>query len=146
MGSGPGEGELRAWAERLPPVRYLGFVPFEEKVRELAGCSVLLSTSASEPYGLTSVEGLASGLPLVATPTAGSSYLVRQDPGFGRVVSYAPGDLARAILSYRAAWASDPVRFRSQRQARRQRARELFDLPRMFRAYDACLADLTRAG
>ena len=42
MGSGPGADELRAWADRVPGVRYLGFVPFDQKVRELAACSVLL--------------------------------------------------------------------------------------------------------
>ncbi len=142
MGSGPGASVLSAWAASEPSVRYLGFVPFEEKVRELSGCSVLLSTSGSEPYGLTSLEGFASGLPLVATPTAGSSYLVRQGAGFGTVRSYAPSGLAEALLEYRAAWASDRAAYLESRRDRRERARERFDLPRMFERYDACLGSL----
>jgi glycosyltransferase involved in cell wall biosynthesis len=142
MGSGPDADALRSWASGVPEVRYLGFVPFEEKVRELAGSSAILSTSASEPYGLTSLEGFASGLPLVATPTAGSSYLVRQGPGFGTTVSYSPGALAGALLGYRNDWAADRARYAAGRHERRAAARALFDLPRMFDRYDACLRDL----
>lgn len=144
MGSGPGADDLRRWAARIPAVRYLGFAPFEEKVRELASSSALLSTSGSEPYGLTSVEGLASGLPLIATPTAGSSYLVRQGAGFGVVSrSYSGRDLARELLAVRASWAADPAGYAAERAARRERARALFDLPRMFAEYERCLRDLT---
>lgn len=146
MGSGPEAEPFRRWAAGRPTVRALGFVPFEEKVRELASCSVLLSTSGSEPYGLTSLEGFASGLPLVATPTAGSSYLVRQGAGFGVVASFSAGDLARRILAYRTAWAADPRAYAAERATRREGARALFDLPKMFAEYDACLRELTDRG
>jgi glycosyltransferase involved in cell wall biosynthesis len=142
MGSGPGAEALRTWTGPMPSVRYLGFVPFEEKVRELSACSLLLSTSGSEPYGLTTLEGFASGLPLVATPTAGSSYLVRQGPGFGAIASYSPDALARALLRYRRAWADDPAGYARSRAELRGRSKELFDLPRMFERYEACLRDV----
>jgi glycosyltransferase involved in cell wall biosynthesis len=143
MGSGPDAERLRRWAEGRSAVRYLGFVPLEEKVRELGACSAMVSTSGSEPYGLTSLEGFASGLPLVATPTAGSSYLVRQGSGFGTVASYSPSDLARRLLAYRAAWAADRPGYAAARTARRDAARQLFDLPGMFGRYEHCLRDLT---
>ena len=143
MGSGPDAEELKRWAERSPSVRYLGFVPFEEKVRELSKSSLLLSTSGSEPYGLTSLEGFACGLPLVATPTAGSSYLLRQNALFGSLASYSPAALAGHVLPYRVAWSEDPERYAADRSERRRRARALFDLPQMFARYEECLAELT---
>jgi glycosyltransferase involved in cell wall biosynthesis len=145
MGSGPEEAALRDWASARPSVRYLGFAPLEQKAAELASSSAILSTSGSEPYGLTSVEGLASGLPIVSTPTAGSSYLVAQDPGFGSVSSFSPVALSRQLLAHRDAWASDPAAYRAERTARRARARARFDLEAMYPSYARCLRDLTEA-
>jgi len=143
MGSGPDGEPLGAWAKGLPGVRYRGFVPFEEKVAELASASVMLSTSGAEPYGLSSVEGLASGLPLVATATAGSTYLLRQDPVFGRAGPFSAAGLADLLLGYRREWARDPGRYLAERGSRREHARALFDLPQMFPRYAQCLRDLT---
>jgi glycosyltransferase involved in cell wall biosynthesis len=146
LGSGPDENLLRAWASQRPRVTCRGFVSSAEKTGLLATAGVILSTSGAEPYGLSSIEGLASGLPLVATPTAGSEYILAQDPSFGHRSTYSADGLAQGVLRYYTAWASDRARYFRDREARRARARELFDLPVMFTRYAESLQMLAGNG
>jgi glycosyltransferase involved in cell wall biosynthesis len=146
LGSGPEEAPLRAWAAERPRVTCRGFVSTSEKTELLATSGVILSTSGAEPYGLSSIEGLASGLPLVATPTAGSEYILGRDPAFGRLSTFSADDLAREVLKYYAQWTSDRMGYLRQREMRRAQARVLFDLPVMCARYEQSLQTLSGNG
>jgi glycosyltransferase involved in cell wall biosynthesis len=60
--------------EDLPPenAEYAGGVPAQEIPHELARADVLLQASKYEPFALTVAEGLAAGLPVVATSEVGA--------------------------------------------------------------------------
>lgn len=68
--------------ENLPPnVTFLGEVP-EEKLLELyACCRAFICTAADEDFGLTPLEAMASGKPVVAVDEGGFKETVTQETG-----------------------------------------------------------------
>jgi glycosyltransferase involved in cell wall biosynthesis len=65
--------ESEAWVQRIahPPlegrVRYLGYVPAEERRAMYAGAVALIVPSLNEGFGLTALEAMATGVPVVAS-------------------------------------------------------------------------------
>ncbi|HEV2316897.1 MAG TPA: glycosyltransferase family 4 protein [Thermoplasmata archaeon] len=133
---------LRRGTRGLDQVEIRGFVPEAEKRELLARSHLFLVTSNVEPYSISAVEGLASGLPVVATPAAGPEFLLGQDPLFGRLGSFAPAELLRLIEEYRLRWSTDPAAYLAERRARRTRAVALFDREGMFTKFDALIEEV----
>jgi glycosyltransferase involved in cell wall biosynthesis len=98
-GAGSLEPELRARAGRAPVagrVELLGRVGREQVPALLRSSTLLAQPSLGEPFGMSALEALASGLPVVATNAGGVAELVPDD-GNRKVP---PGDaaaLARAL-------------------------------------------------
>ncbi len=72
-GSGPGMDALAAECEKLAPgaVKMLGQVSDRERLADLfANCDAFVHPNPREPFGITPLEAMASGLPVVA-PNAG---------------------------------------------------------------------------
>ncbi len=92
-------------AERalLAPDRYLHGVPPAEVARALRACDLLLFPSrAEEGFGLPLLEGMASGVPAVATRIPSTPFITG-----GAVPLVEPGELAdaaREILTSRSVW------------------------------------------
>jgi len=91
--------ELPRRAERLGIAQQVEFCGFREDVwHELAQLDVLVHASVSpEPFGQVVLEGMAAGLPIVATAAGGPAELV--DPGVNGLLT-PPGDadaLAEAL-------------------------------------------------
>lgn len=133
---------------------------------------ISLSDSIQETFGLTPIEAMAAGLPVVVTDYDGYKDTVRHEVDGFRVRTMAPGagvgvGLARAYealsLNYDgycwattaatavdiaqvtdaiAALATDPALRRRMGDAGRTRAREIYDWPVVFRQYQALWADL----
>jgi glycosyltransferase involved in cell wall biosynthesis len=119
-GDGPERAALEARA-RGADVRFLGRIPTEELDRQRAGAAVVLApTRAAETFGLAALEGMAAGLPTVATGlgahvdlAAGAALVPRDDPAAladaaGAVVADA-GAGARALATARAIAAPEAV-------------------------------------
>jgi glycosyltransferase involved in cell wall biosynthesis len=132
IGEGPELSKIQELARRrgvAPFVRFLGLRT--DVARLLPGADMLLLTSVSEGMPLTLIEGMAAGLPIVATRVGGVGEVVEE----GRTGLLAsPGDdaaLSEAILRL----AGEPG-LRSQ-MARHGpgRARDLFSEGRMHDAY-----------
>jgi glycosyltransferase involved in cell wall biosynthesis len=90
-----GDGPLRAKTEKFvrmtPHVRYEGLVPYGQRLAEMyATADILALPSQNETFGLTVLEALASGIPVVAINQGGPSNLLH--PGVGTLA--APGDPA----------------------------------------------------
>lgn len=99
-GHGSLEGELRANLVRLQPacsVRLLGFV--DDPLSLLAAGDLCVLPSTAEPFGLSLVEAMALGLPVVSTRAGGPVEIV-QEGITGRLTP--PGEpqpLAEAMLA-----------------------------------------------
>jgi glycosyltransferase involved in cell wall biosynthesis len=90
-GAGPEYGRLRAMA--ASNVEFLGRVG-DAELRELYACCRAFLLPGEEDFGMTPVEALASGKPVVALGRGGALETV---PGFGGVFYDAPAGLADAI-------------------------------------------------
>lgn len=100
-GSGPLREELRARAATLgltDHVRFLGFVPDEQLPLLYRASDVTVVPSISlEGFGLTTIESLAAGTPVLVTPVGGLPETVSPlDPGLVLTDS-SPGALASGI-------------------------------------------------
>lgn len=119
IGDGPERATLEGLANELgisSSVRFLGALPREEALRELAGADLLVFPSLwYETFGLTILEAASQGVPAVATNIGGQSSLV-QDGITGRLVP--PGDSAALAASLRELL-SDPAALRRMGAAAR---------------------------
>lgn len=85
-----GDGPARAGLEKLASelnvsdyVKFLGQVPRVDMPAVMQQAHILVSASEIETFGVTLVEGLALGLPIVATPSGGPQTIVT--PAVGRL-------------------------------------------------------------
>ena len=67
VGDGPIDvvNQLKRLAEPIPDIHFTGFLLGETKANVLASCDVFCSPSPYETFGLTVVEAMASGIPVV---------------------------------------------------------------------------------
>ena len=92
VGDGPLRSEVDAHAQCDPTVRAIGFVPPANMTAEYAAASMLVFPSTwYEGFGLTIVEAMASGLPVVASRLGSTAEIVR-DGETGLL--FKPGDAA----------------------------------------------------
>lgn len=98
-GTGPHRARLERLAARLDVtdrVRFLGFVPDEELPSLYASCDVFLFLSRYEGFGLTFLEAMASGLPVIGTPVGGFPDVVKKGRG-GSIIDRDPEVVSKAI-------------------------------------------------
>ena len=77
-------------------VRFLGFVDDATLSRLYAFCDLFVSSSQYESFGLTLVEAMSAGKPVVARDVGGTSEVVRSGTGL-LVKGNTPDDLAKTI-------------------------------------------------
>jgi starch synthase len=131
--------------DRRANVQLLGHVPWLELCRLYAQATVFVMPSYYEPFGISCLEAMAFGLPVVATNTGGLPDVV-EDEVTGILVP--PGDpdaLASAILTL----LKDPARARKMGKAGRERVLANFtadDVVRqMLRVYESVCKRSTAA-
>jgi glycosyltransferase involved in cell wall biosynthesis len=129
-GSGDEEARLRRYAQALgiaQRVTFAGPVFGEDKVRLLAGADVMLLPSYSEglPYAL--LEGMAAGIPVVATPVGAIPDVVTHGT-HGYLVPPRDG---KAIAEALAMLAGDRERLSWMSRACRRRVRAAFSVERL---------------
>lgn len=93
-------GEFRALAARGPGagrIDFAGWVSGDERVRLLGHASVFVLPSAQENFGLSMVEAMAAGTPVIVTDAVDLAGRVAGDHA-GWVVSRSVEDVARALL------------------------------------------------
>lgn len=79
VGDGPAEvvQKLRRLAEPVDNIHFTGFIQGEMKANLLASCDVYCSPAPHETFGLTIVEAMASGVPVVTVKSGGvAEYVV----------------------------------------------------------------------
>lgn len=75
VGDGPAEvvSQLKRLAQQVPHIHFTGFLMGETKANLLASCDIFCSPSPYETFGLTVVEAMASGIPVVTVNSGGVS-------------------------------------------------------------------------
>lgn len=145
MGSGP----LRPVLENLlAPVRervaWLGFVDWRELPRGYAGADVLCAPSRYDGWGLVVVEGMAAGMPVIATRSMGAA---RELIDLGRNGWLIPPDDEAALLAaMRQAAGLDPEALAGMGAAAREAARAQHVSAGAVRLADAAASALRAAG
>ena len=117
-------------------VRILNKIDDRRKNEIIASSNLALITSNLEPYSLVVLEFLTSGVPVIATPTSGPSYILGKDPSFGKVVSFSAKYLAMSIADYYKEWAKDKELYFSKRKDLYYTAREIFNSQKMLESYE----------
>lgn len=133
IGSGPDTWLLNNL--RLENVEILGFISEEEKNESLKRANLLISTSNLEPFSLVILEGLASGLPCVATPAEGPLEILSQEPIFGTVSSFNPDQFAKDVITYFEEWKTNKESYFQDKIKRRETARKYYDESVMLEEY-----------
>ena len=133
IGSGPDEAGVRDLARKLGLLQDVTFVGEDpDVVRHLAGAGLLISTSEFEGFGMSLLEAMACGVPVVTTNSGGVREVVSD--ACARVVDV--GDVEGL-----AAAATDVLRdedlARAMGAAGRRRAEEMFDADRVVAQYEA---------
>jgi phosphatidylinositol alpha 1,6-mannosyltransferase len=79
VGDGPADvvNQLKRLAEPIPDIHFAGFLLGETKANVLASCDVFCSPSPYETFGLTVVEAMASGIPVVTVDSGAVSEYIR---------------------------------------------------------------------
>jgi glycosyltransferase involved in cell wall biosynthesis len=131
VGDGPERARLETLArsESGPPrVRFLGHR--DDARAWLAGCDVYVNCSVSEGISLTILEGMAAGLPIVATRVGGTPEIV--DDSCGRLIAPRSSLVLADTLQ---AFAEHPALRGELGLAARRRVEDRFTLERMVGEY-----------
>ena len=132
IGTGKDSGILDGMDEN---VKILSGIDDQNKNNIISSSNLALITSNLEPYPLVVLEFLTSGVPVIATPASGPSYILDKDPSFGKVVSFSAKSLAMSIAGYYKEWANDKELYFSKRKDLYYSAREIFNSQKMLESY-----------
>ncbi len=81
-GSDRGKLEKLAADTGLPGISFMGMIPNTEMPEALRGSDVFCCVSENESFGVSAVEAMACGIPVIATDTEGFVEVVSEDTGF----------------------------------------------------------------
>jgi N-acetyl-alpha-D-glucosaminyl L-malate synthase BshA len=138
VGDGPDRVEAQDEARRLGVDADVSFLGKLESVAPLlAGADLFLLPSETESFGLSALEALASGVPVIATRTGGLPEVVRNgETGVLCPVGDVEGMAASAV-----AILSDAERWRTMSEMAAADARERFSLEEIVAQYEALYRD-----
>lgn len=119
---------------RMNNARYVGAVAGETKFRFIRQARVLLQLSGVESFGLTTLEAMLSGTPVVALPGGGSVDLIEY--GKSGILVQPSGDMVGAVCdAVKAAWHLD-------RKGVRESGERFGCVDKQIDAYECALADV----
>ena len=147
IGSGSYESVVEDMSQQqYSQFKYYAYVTQETKKAILADASLMIVTSRTEPFSLSILEGLASGLPIVSTDCSGPRSIIDSDELFGCITSHKVSDFKSRIMDYYSVWRSDRDAYFAQKMERRYRAEKLFNKGKMTTSYRLLVARLFSGG
>lgn len=135
LGSGKDQDMISDASKHWQQLKYLGYVTPEQKLKVLEESSLMIVTSRIEPFPLTIIEGLASGLPVVSSDSSGPKHIIGLDNLFGRTTSLDVPKFISCIFEYFSSWDSDNEKFHVHKQERRLKAEKIFNHAKMIEEY-----------
>ena len=125
--------------DALPPnATYLGQLPAADIPKEMSGSDILLQASKYEPFALTVAEGLAAGVPVVATSEVGAI----EDVNRRVVVEVESGDAAGMAAAVRRLLAETRSHRSEMQSLARAEAERLFSPETICLKISSALEDL----
>ncbi len=125
MGSGILDEDLM----RKKNVHVYGFVDEVKKREILSGCDVMINCSEYESLSISSIEGLASGLPIIATDTSGLRTIEHFMQEGVYIMKRDPASFVNKIMELYRLKDDDPDAFINYRANLKERASMNFDKP-----------------
>jgi N-acetyl-alpha-D-glucosaminyl L-malate synthase BshA len=137
VGEGPERSSAQALARRLALGDRLRFLGTQHAIEEIVGLAdVFLLPSELESFGLSALEAMARGVPVVGSDAGGLPEVVRHgESGYLLPVGDVEGMAARTIEILK-----DDERRREMGEAARHRVESLFDAERVVGQYEAVYA------
>lgn len=127
-------------------ILFTGMIPDDDLLTVLRGCRLLCATPRYEPFGVTPLEGMASGLPVIATATGHFAEAVGEPGADDQAGLIVPVEDVPAIADA-VVWAlSDETRFARLARNARDRVERLFSIQREADAVSAVYEELWRNG
>ena len=103
-------------------VRFIGAIPHKELIGAYHSADVIVNPSLSESFGISVVEGMACGIPVVGTRIGGMCESILSGTTGMLVETDAPSELAKALIAI----LEDPARGAAMGLEGRERAVKLF--------------------
>ncbi len=72
------KSDIENWKKNLPNLTWFPVLNREEMAKYFASSNVLVFPTLDEPFGFTTIEAMASGLPVVATASGATPEIVRE--------------------------------------------------------------------
>ncbi len=114
---------------------YMTFVPWQESMEHVyAAIDIACNVSTREPFGRTTLEALASGVPSICFDDAGVCEIFERQHGASQVAAGNETAFASAILDY----LTEPERLARARDGARQIARQM-DISRAYAEFVAAI-------
>jgi len=137
----PMYSDLVALRDNLGLRERLQFLGYRDDIDRILRClDVFVSCSRSEGFSLTTVQAMASRIPVVATRSGGPEEIVRDGVDGLLVDRDAPQEIADALLRI----VRNPALAKQLRTEGPMRARNAFSLERMIQDYESLYAELTQ--
>lgn len=144
IGSGTDSKMVESLSKSYSFVRIAGYLGEEEKIKALSGCNLMISTSFIEPWGLTILESLFSGLFVISTPVAGPNEILSGSTEFGEVLDFGVTSFANSILIQYDKWLRSKTNFYKEKLHRREKAIELYGKNTAWNQYYKFIDDVYR--
>ena len=142
LGEGTNKAKLMKSIAMESSVSYLGFVEEEDKIYWLSRANLMIITSNVEPWGLTVLEGLASGLEVLSTPVSGPSEILSKNKILGKILGYSVSGFVKEIIREHQSWLNDKERFYFEKVRRKELARQLYDDKAVMVEYYSMIKDV----
>ena len=126
-----GDGPLMEKMKSNAPanMKMKGFLPEEEKVREVEGCDVIINLSNYESLSISSIEGLAAGLIVISKEeTSGLKFIGESVEGSVLFAGGSVEGVCNLIHRLKGEKESGRGNFAERKRAIRERAMEVFDV------------------
>jgi glycosyltransferase involved in cell wall biosynthesis len=112
-----------------------------KKLEMLKNANLCLITSNIEPFSIVAVESLASGLPIVSTPSSGPVEIISKEIAFGVYPSFSAKKLSLSIIKFYNNWKIDKEQYFVMKERISERGKELFDIRKMKLSYRYLVED-----